>query len=158
MSLLLILRSRWCFIKPVESEVQCPYSFIFFNIIKVGHFEVLRFHEYSNTTVSIFSILSFPSNEFSSLLFLINVANIFIQFPAFCPVLSNKVYEQLKKIKTKLHLFPYFQQFLLLCCTCEGNLYASSILLVPTAVVSCRRGCGLSSSGDIQDPAGCFPV
>lgn len=68
---------------------------------------MLCFHEYSNTTVNIFSNLSFPSNEFSSLLFLINVANIFIQFPAFCPVLSNKVFEQLKKMYIKIHLFQY---------------------------------------------------
>lgn len=33
--------------------------FHFFIIIKVGHFEVLCFHEYSNSTVSISSISSF---------------------------------------------------------------------------------------------------
>lgn len=73
---------------------------------------MLCFHEYSNTTVNIFSNLSFPSNEFSSLLFLINVANIFIQFPAFCPVLSNKVFEQLKK---NVYKDPPFSVHFCLC-------------------------------------------
>lgn len=36
-----------------------PVFFHFFTIIKVGHFEVLHFHEYSNTVVNISSISSF---------------------------------------------------------------------------------------------------
>lgn len=36
-----------------------PIFFHFFTVIKVGHFEVLYFHEYSNTVVNISSISGF---------------------------------------------------------------------------------------------------
>lgn len=117
-----------------------PVFFHFFYIIiKVGHFEVLCFHEYSSTTVNIFSILSFPSNEFSSLLFLINVANTFIQFPAFYPVLNNKVFEQLKKkckqkstfFSTLLLVFPCFCSFFYFVALVKEICMLAAFYLLP---------------------------